>query len=941
MSIKEDSSTGYNHKGEVDSPFLNEKLSVGETEEELDPRAVALAAESPFQTAFEQGRMILIEPEEGEVLAGVDEASFGELASVVPKRSPLRMPEALEELADAEDDVEWIDELELPSFEFDTPSAEIEAALSRSAWSEALALAIAGGERDESKLTNLLFFARHADLDQTRKLDPEGSKADKELAGEWIKIRDREVWAAIVKSAENSVLAVKGKEVASEHRTFWSARGKSFKQLVKWAAKEVDLDPGLLATALLAETGSVSSYLKKSKVSSYHVGVDDFFALRSTLAKNVPAYSKIGWDKKQKPVKHLNDAKTKQREVQTIYFDSGRDALLATCVYLNYGEVRLRDDAKAAGGDFDALPLETRFALIRMSMAAGRAGADKRLQRALKGEDILVRNWKPAKIYQTERNATIRAAQALHISDWIFGNKPPALTQPELAYEYEYDESEADDAELDDAQHAHAYESSSEDEADEFESSAFDGENDDEALDEGELDFEHLRIFDFQVAGGSSSPTLGFEFDLNFGFEREVVDTKGLTPPAGFEWPSEGLKATDHESDDGKGGLADGFIVTMDAVRMEIGTAPFHIDDDAAFDMVVDGVVKFGKELVAAKKTHQSSLDVPGIAGHPTTFEHSRTVVNKPDVDASGQVEFPGDRKHASYQRARLPLVIHRLYNKYPTKTGLWASPQATVTLPLAEFGKLVWEIHRTKGGSPGKAFTGRKTDRLGLRDDLAWLALTRAVADRKKKLGTSLSDGSTVSDADFSRSVTAIVTILLMYLLTSIEYDAEDKKKESYAKGSLPLNVKTPLWQIHRFALTDREKFVLHELYTDSGKRDQLFSLASGTSGGNGERLLFPTYTHWDAKRFLGSEPTWRRLVDALVKEERVLVTETNSVPKKGHRKGDEILIAPLSSKLDWDKTKPRIAVEMRRLGFDPVGFSKWPGLMKRLRALAIKVNP
>lgn len=475
--------------------------------------------------------------------------------------------------------------------------------------------------------------------------------------------------------------------------------------------------------------------------------------------------------------------------------------------------------------------------------------------------------------------------------------------------------------------------------SDEFEETTFEGDADDS---EGDLDLEHLCILEFQLPPGLTSPTLGFEFDLNFGFEEKVTEAKGMSPPAGFNWPSEGLKATDHEWKDLSGNFKDAFVVTMDAVRMEIATVPFHIDNDVEFDTVVDNVQKFGQELIDAKKTHERNLDVPGVGGHPTTFEHPRTVVNKPEVDAHGNVKFPGDRDHASYTLEPVPLVIHRVSNTYPENTGLWSSPQATVTLPLAEFGKLVWEIHKTKGGAPGEAFTGRDIDRLGLRDDLAWLALTRAVADRKKKLGTKLSDGTKVTDADFTRNITSLVTILLMYMLTSIKKDDRDKKREQFAKGSLPLNVKTPLWQIHKFALTDdREKFILHELYTDSGKRENLFVLASGKTSGNSATKLFPDYTHWDAERFLGTSPTWHTLVDALVKEKPVVVTVENRLSKKGHLKGDEILIAPLSSKIDWTKTKPRIAVEMRRLGFDAVGFAKWPGLMKRVRELARKINP
>jgi hypothetical protein len=454
--------------------------------------------------------------------------------------------------------------------------------------------------------------------------------------------------------------------------------------------------------------------------------------------------------------------------------------------------------------------------------------------------------------------------------------------------------------------------------------------------DEGTLDLEHLGILEYDIPAPLSSPTLGFELDLNFGFEAKVATALGKSPPAGFQWPNQYLRVTNHEWKDSFNKLKDGFVVTMDAVRMEIATAPFHIDDDATFNTIVKNVTRFGQELSDAKKI-RTSLKIPAVGGHPITFELPGTVVNKPHAT------IPGDRELATYHEASVPLVIHRLSGAYPTSTALWSSPQATVTLPLAQFGRLVWEIHRTKGGPPGEAFTGRDTDRLGVRDDLAWLALVRAMADRRKKLGTTLSDGTKVTDADFTRSITSLVTILVMYMLTSIKNDEHDRdqKQESFAKGSLPLNVKTPFWQIHKFALTDRERFVFHELYTDTGKRENLFVLASGTTSRNGARKLFPAYTHRDAERFLDTSPTWSRLVDALVKEIPVIVTKENTVGKKGHRKGDEILIAPLSSKIDWDKTKPRIAVEMRRLGFAPVSFSKWPGLMQRLRSLAQTVNP
>ena len=458
---------------------------------------------------------------------------------------------------------------------------------------------------------------------------------------------------------------------------------------------------------------------------------------------------------------------------------------------------------------------------------------------------------------------------------------------------------------------------------------------------EGEnLEPEELGLIERQVPV-STGPTLGFEFDLNYGFEAEVATALGKSPPSGWSWPGEALRATEHEWKDSAGAWKDAIQVTLDSVRMEISTAPFHIDDPAEFERIEKAVHAFGKDLKAAKKTRHDRVSVGSFEGRPTTFTHPRTVVNNPNLNPDGTHEFPGDSEQATYSTSSVPLVIHRMNGKYPVSQSLWASPQATVTLPLDKFGALVWLIHETRGGDPGVAFTGSKKQRLGLRDDLAWLALTRAVADRKLRLGTELSDKTKVTDADFTRSVTGLVTILVMYMLTSVEFDERDERKEGYAKGSLPLNVKTPLWQIHKFALTDRERQVFKELYGAPGQRANLYALAkAGSDSSAGSTKLFPSYTHGDVERFFTTLPTWKTLVEAVIDEKPVLVTKENFIAKKKHKQGDEILIAPLSNKIVWDKTKPRIAVEMRRMGFDAVPFSTWRGLMKRLLQLAQKVN-
>jgi hypothetical protein len=358
-------------------------------------------------------------------------------------------------------------------FDPTTVPKDVANALGKQDWALALKLAIQAGWRDENDLTNLIFFTKHPEL-PTEPLKPDNPNF-KQLSAEWTKILDKEVWKATKVSAENTDLVVSGEEVTDHHRFFWGKRGKRLKQLVEDAAREVDLNPGLLGAIMMAETRRPLSYLSSDKVSSYHIGCDDFYEGLGAIKARVPAYAKVKWDKSQKPVEHDNDSvsckkkaeakaagdKTAYdkysklcRKVKTIWFDSGPDGVLATAVYIKFREVRLREIAAELGKNFDSLPLPTRFALARMAMAAGTGGATPSLKAALNGVDIFVREAIPVRAYQKERNATVRTAQAMHLSDWIFGIAVPVATvQPELetfegfdAAEFSEDEFE-DDAE--------------------------------------------------------------------------------------------------------------------------------------------------------------------------------------------------------------------------------------------------------------------------------------------------------------------------------------------------------------------------------------------------------------------------------------------------------------------------------------------------------------
>ena len=356
-------------------------------------------------------------------------------AHVAVEERPDANTDFFEELYFAEDEPKGLD--------IAAPPKEVADALAAKDWAGALSAAIRAGVRDQNVLTDLVFFARHHEL-PVGVLDPKGPKF-KVLSSEWGKILNSEVWKAIQTASENTSLVVSGTDVADNDRFFWGVSGRRLKKLVEQSAKDADLNPGLLGTILMAETRDPATYLSSEKVSSYYIGTDDFYEGRAQIAARVPAYKKVKWDQSQTPVTHSNDAQKRPREVKSILFDSGPDAILATAVYAKFREVRLREVAKTLNGDFDKLPFEVRLALTRIAMAAGTEGAKPFLNDALAGRDIFVRKDIPTAIYQTQRNATVRTAQALHLSEWIFGISLAGSSHAEAV---EVDDREATEEDL-------------------------------------------------------------------------------------------------------------------------------------------------------------------------------------------------------------------------------------------------------------------------------------------------------------------------------------------------------------------------------------------------------------------------------------------------------------------------------------------------------------
>jgi hypothetical protein len=471
----------------LESPFLDRELFIGQGEEEWQAHMGMLEAESAFQSAFEQPwaqpsvgeteRPEYYEPPATEWSPEVGgEQQTEDLTGVDYERGESQLlDEQLREAGPADEwAMEWAGDeggltgAEEPdgevALEYDTPTMTqaISDAVDQKDWLRVVELALQVGWHDENQLTNLLFFSRHPELDR-RKLEPKKSKEDRKLAQEWNQILFQEVRPAIEKAAVDTSLEVSGRFVAERDPQLSGERGQKFKEIVAWAAKEVDIDPGFLAAVLLAEVGSASHYLSLGEVSSFFTGTDDFFAERAQLSANVPAFTRVHFDEKKKTT-NINEH---GRKVTTIRYKTGKDAALATGVYLKYGEIKLRRAAQKNGGDFDKLPVATRFVLVRLAMAAGHGGISPdgdliwfkkkggklvrakpgetggillgvatSLDRVLKGEDILVRNWEPRKdptndSHITHRNATILASQAMHLADWFFRAQPLGI-QPEL-----------------------------------------------------------------------------------------------------------------------------------------------------------------------------------------------------------------------------------------------------------------------------------------------------------------------------------------------------------------------------------------------------------------------------------------------------------------------------------------------------------------------------
>ena len=413
----------------------------------------------------------------------------------------------------------------------------------------------------------------------------------------------------------------------------------------------------------------------------------------------------------------------------------------------------------------------------------------------------------------------------------------------------------------------------------------------------------------------ASIATIGFEFDIHFGLLEPVVDAKGV------EMPEIGDKITNHE--DSK----DGFHVKLDGPRFEIATKPFTIDNKGKkeFNSTILNILKFSNELKKRCRDFgkPKNIDIPGVKGKPRPFTHPKTLIKD------------------------LPITRLPFKKRLRKNCRMWASPQATITIPLSRVTNLITIIKKSEGKGRGVALTGDKKGnqpRMGLRSLALYKAMVVVNKSRNEIIANSaklkLSDGTIITSLTYSENFRGFLILLVSYLFTSeLTYDFSEPNPADYealAKAYLPINVKTPFHDIFQKLLSTKERLLFRELYANRGRpRQRLFKLVDGKvilSSGN--KKLFPPgrielgrgiVFNRQTDRF-GKVPTWNDLIDHTL--------------DSSHESWGRRLIVSDSKMIGIDKTNPRVALELRRIGFNAVFDFQWKYLMRRIFSITKKLN-
>lgn len=417
-------------------------------------------------------------------------------------------------------------------------------------------------------------------------------------------------------------------------------------------------------------------------------------------------------------------------------------------------------------------------------------------------------------------------------------------------------------------------------------------------------------------------PTVGFEFDVHYGLIEEVVTDAGKTMPA-----NDSL-ITNHTE------ASDGFKVKRDGPRLEIATKVFTVDTAGETDLnkKITEILKFADELKqGCKNASPKNISVPGITGKPRPFLHSKTVV-------SG-----------------LPIVKLPFKNRFPSDCSVWAAPQATITVRLSKIPKLIKEIRGSRFQVPGVALTGREGHRMGLQSEALYKAQDAVIKAFKEITSMhpklKLPGDIEVNESTFSMDLRGFLILFASYLWTSeLRYNFTDDTKprdyEQFAKAYLPINVKAPFSEIFRKLLNPTEQLLFREVFTKGSNRVRLFRLAKpGATMADGANKLFPPgpkvngkdSVHEIQKSDFGSVPTWNDFIEHTLDSTHNSWGDVLMVPS---HTGSTKLNADSSRIIGIDKTWPRVALELRRLGFASVFDNRWERLMRRIFTMTKKLD-
>lgn len=222
---------------------------------------------------------------------------------------------------------------------------------------------------------------------------------------------------------------------------FARPKGPLLKSRIAAAAKEVGLNPGLLAASMLSEDRVTQYTATSGEVSGFDIGVDDYKEREAKFKKEFPSAKTV------KPTRYETHTNEKGRVIEVPVFKA-EDAVRVSAYYLKDSELKARAAIAEMGGSFDRLPVEYRFAITRYAMNAGPQAARKIMEQFLglkKGrhgtyvpsskrpkELLRYKPWRTIRgmeqFYAREgfalRAATAHAAQAIHLSQRIFGVNP-------------------------------------------------------------------------------------------------------------------------------------------------------------------------------------------------------------------------------------------------------------------------------------------------------------------------------------------------------------------------------------------------------------------------------------------------------------------------------------------------------------------------------------